>query len=168
MTASNGLVVIQPGNKLPSLDGYPGDFADWILAGMGWSGLPVSVIRPQLGEPLPRPSTVSAVVVTGSSAMVTDPGDWIARSSDWLAEMVAMQSPVLGICFGHQLLAHALGGCVGDNPNGVEVGTVVTRPHAAATQDPLFSSWCGEIWVQASHRQSVWELPPGGRVPGVK
>jgi len=161
MTGSSGLVIVQPGGKLPELDDYPGDFADWILAGMGLRGRDVHIVRPQRGEALPPAAQVSAVVVTGSSAMVTDADEWIARSSDWLASVVALGRPVLGICFGHQLLAHALGGEVADNPRGVEVGTVVTRSRPAAAGDPLFGSWPRQVAVQASHRQSVLRLPEG-------
>ena len=45
--------------------------------------------------------------------------------------------PTLGICYGHQLLAHALGGEVGDNPNGREFGTVTVELTAEAADDPL-------------------------------
>lgn len=161
MSALDGLVIVQPGTKLPTLDDYPGDFADWILAGMGVSDRQVAVLRPQKGDVLPDPQQVGAVVVTGSGAMVTDPDEWIGRVSAWLAAVVALDRPVLGICFGHQLLAHALGGVVGDNPRGVEVGSVVSRPGPAAADDRLFASWSGGVWVQASHRQSVWRLPEG-------
>ncbi len=121
------LIIVQPGQKLSSLADVDGDFADWMLDGMGWSRTEATVIKPHLGEPLPNPAEVPAVLVTGSSAMVTDGSDWIEAGAAWLRQLVENGVPVLGICFGHQLLAHALGGLVRDNPNGVEVGTVSTR-----------------------------------------
>lgn len=155
------LVIVQPGRKLSSLADTPGDFADWVLAGMGREPDSARVVYPQDGDTLPDAAGVGAAVVTGSGAMVTDQTAWIQASEAWLRALVALGRPVLGICFGHQLLAHALGGEVADNPNGIEVGTVITRPSPDAADDPLFGSWPATVPVQASHQQSVIELPPG-------
>ncbi|MFM1891358.1 MAG: hypothetical protein RLZ44_435 [Pseudomonadota bacterium] len=157
----SGLVIVQPGQKLPTLSDVAGDFADWMLAGMGLAADRVRIVRPHLGEALPRPDAVSAVLVTGSSAMVTDGDPWIEASAAWLGDLVRRQLPVLGICFGHQLLAHALGGEVRDNPNGIEVGTVTTRLTPQAAADPLFRDLPAQFAVQASHRQAVLRLPAG-------
>jgi GMP synthase (glutamine-hydrolysing) len=157
----SGLVIVQPGQKLSTLSAVPGDFADWMLAGMGLAPELARVVRPHLGEPLPPPDGVAAVLVTGSSAMVTDADPWIESSAAWLADLVRRQRPVLGICFGHQLLARALGGEVRDNPNGIEIGTVTSQLTAAAAADPLFRGLPAQLAVQASHRQSVLRLPEG-------
>lgn len=154
-------MVVQPGQKLDSLAAVPGDFSDWILAGMGLGPAKVPVLRPQLGDALPAAAEVEAAVITGSSAMVTERAPWMLATEAWLRELVALQRPVLGICFGHQLLAQALGGRVGDNPQGIEVGTVITRLTAAGRDDALFAGWPAEAPVQASHQQSVLDLPSG-------
>jgi len=158
------LLILQPGQKLPSLAAVPGDFSDWILAGMGRDPAKVPVLRPEQGDVLPPPAEVGAVVITGSGAMVTEQAPWMLATAAWLRELVALGRPVLGICFGHQLLADALGGEVADNPRGIEVGTVITRPTAAAAQDALFAGWPAEAPVQASHQQSVIRLPDGAVV----
>ncbi len=154
------LVIVQPGRKLPDLAAVPGDFSDWVLDGMGLDVSAARVIFPQQGEPLPAPGTVGAAVVTGSGAMVTEQLPWMCDVAHWLRALVRRKVPVLGICFGHQLLAHALGGEVADNPAGVEVGTVTTRLTAAAADDRLFAGWPAQAKVQASHQQSVIRLPP--------
>lgn len=154
------LVIIQPGQKLPELADVPGDFSDWVLNGMGDLDCPVQVIRPELGEALPPATTVAAAVITGSGAMVTEQAPWMQETEAWLRTLVSAGRPVLGICFGHQLLAHALGGEVADNPRGIEVGTVLTMPTDAAVSDPLFQHAASGAPVQASHQQSVVKLPP--------
>ena len=69
---------------------------------------------------------------------------------------------MLGVCFGHQLLAKAAGGEVIQNPRGREIGTVSVQLTEAGKRDPLFA-WAGgsaEIEVQATHTDAVDPLPP--------
>lgn len=73
-----------------------------------------------------------------------------------LALAVAKDVPILGICFGHQLLGEALGGKVTANPNGREIGTVdLTKRN----DDPLFDGIEAEPHVVMTHLDSVVETP---------
>ena len=56
--------------------------------------------------------------------MVSDYEPWSVKISQWLKLVVETNIPVLGICYGHQLLEDILGGIVGYKHKGVEVGTV--------------------------------------------
>lgn len=158
------VLLLAMGHKLAALDGVAGDFADWILAGLGPLRRPAQVLDVPGGDVLPAPDAAAAVLITGSAANVSESPPWLAASAAWLAECVALGRPVLGICFGHQLLAHALGGSVGFNPAGVEVGSVALQPRPAAAQDPLLGGGAWPAWVNVSHRQSVLRLPAGARV----
>lgn len=155
------LLVLKTGTKLDTLADVPGDYEDWIAAGMGWPREAVRVADMPRGDPLPAPEAVAAVAVTGSGAMITEAAPWMARSGRWLVAAVEQGLPVLGICFGHQLLAWSLGGKVGNNPNGIEVGTVEVSLDEAAAEDPLFSVLPPRFPAQVSHTQSVLALPPG-------
>lgn len=154
------VVVMKTGDKLPELAEVAGDFEDWIRTGLVLPAAAYTVVAVHRGEPLPTPDRVDAVVITGSAAMVTDGSDWIETSAVWLRNVVNRHRPVLGICFGHQLLAYAMGGEVGDNGNGIEVGTVTVRLQSAAQTDTLFSKLPGTLGLHASHRQAVLKLPP--------
>lgn len=128
---------------------------------MGVNGDETLVVDVVKGGPLPAYDAVAGVVVTGSHSMVTEHLDWSERTAQWLAGAAAQQVPTLGICYGHQLLAYALGGEVGDNPHGREYGTVEVRLAEAASQDKLLGGLPDPLKVQVCHTQSVLRLPQG-------
>lgn len=158
------LIIVKTGSKIPSLAGVAGDYGEWIARGLGETGYPLAIIDVARGEPLPDRSTVAAIVITGSTAMVTERATWMEQGAAWLRGAVAAEVPLLGICFGHQLLAWALGGEVGYNPRGLEVGTATIRLTDEAQQDPLFRGMPATLPAQVSHRQSVLRLPAGARL----
>jgi len=116
---------------------------------------------------LPRPDGVAdvyaAILISGSSCMVTDCAPWSEQLAGWLREVVALdRTPVLGVCYGHQLLAHALGGKVRFNPAGRGLGTVaVAVDEHAVADDAVFSVFAQrpEVFMYASHVQHVCRLP---------
>jgi len=81
-----------------------------------------------------------------------------------LKKAIENEIPILGICYGHQLLAYAAGGKVGNNPRGMEVGTVDVHLNENAKTDPLFKGLPDSIQVHVSHAQSILILPPNSRV----
>jgi GMP synthase (glutamine-hydrolysing) len=151
------MLIVKTGTVRTAMDDADGDFEHWIAQGLGRRVQVCSVFE---GEELPDPHEIDAAVVTGSAAMVSDGDTWSQRTAAWLRDAVGAGVPVLGICFGHQLLAHALGGRVGPNPRGREIGTITVGLSDAAATDPLFAGLPERIQVQATHLESVLELPP--------
>jgi GMP synthase (glutamine-hydrolysing) len=158
------LLVVKAGSTLEVLRGRRGDYEDWIAAGMGVAPERMRVLPVAEGAPLPDPRGFRAVVVTGSSAMVSQREPWSERAAGWLRELAAGTTPLLGICYGHQLLAHGLGGRVGPNPRGRQMGTTRIRLLAAAREDALLRALPESARVQVTHREVVLELPPGARL----
>jgi GMP synthase (glutamine-hydrolysing) len=66
---------------------------------------------------------------------------------------------VLGICYGHQLLAHALGGRVGPNPHGRQIGTERVLLAENAKDDALLAGFGGSLRAHTTHAEAVLELP---------
>jgi GMP synthase (glutamine-hydrolysing) len=157
---SRWVLIVKAGSTFPSLRARKGDFEHWMLAGMGAPESEADVVDVEKGAALPEHGAHAAVVITGSHCMVTDRLPWSERAAAWLAEEVRDGTPVLGVCYGHQLLAHALGGQVAYNPQGREFGTVEIRLEPEAEQDALFIGLPRSLPVQASHMQSVVRLPP--------
>jgi len=156
-------VILKTGTTLPELLARRGDYEDWFLAGLGVARERVKVVAAHAGEAPPPPDRPAGVVVTGSSAMVSARAPWSEAAGAWLRAAVEAGTPVLGVCYGHQLLAQALGGVVAPNPNGREMGTVRLRLLPEAQADPLLAGFDAPLCVQATHVESVVSLPPGAR-----
>ena len=153
-------LILETGQPVASMRRHRG-FPHWIRVAAGLAPDDAVVVDVEHGEPLPPRDGFSGAIVTGSGAMVTDRHDWSERSAQWLRDAAHAGMPLLGICYGHQLLAHALGGEVGDNPAGREMGTIELelQPHAA--DDALFAGLPSRFPAQATHLQSVLRAPEG-------
>jgi GMP synthase (glutamine-hydrolysing) len=158
-------LILQTGTTLPHLAARRGDFATWFVHAAALRPHDVEIARVDRGEPLPAASRFTAVFVTGSASMVTDGADWSERSAEWLAAAVRSEAaPILGVCYGHQLLVHGLGGRVDWNPRGRQIGTKWLSASAQAMTDPLFAALGTGFRAQTTHQQSVIEVPAGAQV----
>jgi GMP synthase (glutamine-hydrolysing) len=99
-----------------------------------------------------------AVVISGSQTSVYDDEPWIVETEAWVREAVDAGVPVLGVCWGHQLLAQAVGGDV--DPMGTyELGYETVELLPAAADDPLFDGVDGSFVAFETHADEVTRLP---------
>jgi len=152
------ILILKTGDTMPEVRARRGDFDAGFEAVLGE---PCRVVNVHRGEPLPLVAGLSGLLVTGSSALVSDPDAWIAEAAGMVLGAANAGVPILGVCFGHQLVADALGGRVGTNPNGREIGTCEISLTEAGRTDPLFDGLDARFFVQESHRDAVLALPPG-------
>ena len=159
------LLVLRTGDPVPEVVARRGEFLRWFQDGVGdawdreWHEHDA-----RSEEALPEPTRFAGILITGSASSVTERAPWMLRAEGFLRAAVAADVPVLGICFGHQLLAQALGGSVVRNPKGREIGTVELEATLHAETDPLFEGLPAAFSVNASHVDTVDLLPPGSTV----
>jgi GMP synthase (glutamine-hydrolysing) len=158
------VLIIKTGSTYAELAAQRGDFEDWIISGMGIDRNDILIVDVSQNKTLPSYRKLSGIVVTGSHAMVAEHHAWSEYANQWMSGAIERQIPLLGICYGHQLLAYALGGMVGDNPEGLEFGTVNISLTAEAGKDLLFSKVPHDFPAHVCHKQSVLLLPPGAQV----
>jgi GMP synthase (glutamine-hydrolysing) len=154
------VLVIRTGSAPAAIAARHGDFDAWFAGGLAPAGVEVAFADAGPVGSLPSPGEVDGVVVTGSLASVTRLAPWMSALGDWLLA-TAERAPVLGVCFGHQLLGRALGGRVERNPRGPEAGTRAVALTAEGRADPLFAGVPGRLLVQQSHSDHVPAVPPG-------
>ena len=100
-------------------------------------------------------------IIGGSPASVNDDAAWIARLLSVIPQIVALDKPLFGACFGHQAIAVALGGKVTHNPGGWVFGVTETQ-----VTDPAPWMQAGLIRLNAAHSEQVTQVPLGAKVMG--
>jgi len=161
MSSLPRVTLLQTGETFPELSAARGGFDRWFADGFGGAVGGWEVVDAHRGAPLPSAEGVWGVVVTGSPMSVYERHAWSEEAAGWLARVIARGAPVLGVCYGHQLIAHALGGRVERAARGREIGGVEVERLA---DDPLFEGLPARFGVWQSHSDEVVAPPPGARV----
>ncbi|MGH8913949.1 MAG: type 1 glutamine amidotransferase [Acidimicrobiia bacterium] len=111
------------------------------------------------GELPADPAECDAWITTGSRHSVNDDQPWIRALEEFVRRVAATDVPFVGICFGHQLIAKALGGTVVRSERGWGVGL-----KEVAVRQGL---GLGDSYrVLTSHQDQVATIPPGSEVLG--
>jgi GMP synthase (glutamine-hydrolysing) len=150
------VLVVVAGKPGPAVRTALGGFDRWFREALE----PAADVRLVAREGFRAADAAAGVVVTGSYASVTEQKPWMKALGAALLE-AAERVPVLGVCFGHQLLAAALGGTVERNPRGPEIGTHEVELTPAGRADPLLAAFPPRVAVQQMHEDHVPALPPG-------
>lgn len=162
MKTSMRMLVLKCGDAVPSVAARRGEFFGWIKDAVGdaWRGEWLEHDA-RTDHALPH---ADAVIVSGSASSVTEGAPWMLRAEAALRAWVERDVPVLGICFGHQLLGSALGGKVTKNPRGREIGTVELSVHDHGKHDEVLGEAHPLVAVNMTHVDSVAVLPPNVKV----
>lgn len=158
------LLIIKTGTTYAAIYQKYGDFEDYIINQIGIPASDVVIVPVFISKTMPQMKDVSAVIITGSHAMVSDREDWSRHLAYWLRNVCGASVPVLGICYGHQIIADAWDGIVNYHPSGREVGTVDIELCEAGKRDILLSCLPEKFLGHVFHAQSVIKLPPAARL----
>lgn len=153
------LLIINAGPTFEEISAEHGEFHKWVSDRLGTDNFIVADV--EKGEKLPGFSEVSGAVMTGSHCMVTEKLPWSEYAAEWIKDAVGEGLPFFGICYGHQLLAYALGGRAGYHPEGMEIGTVEISLAPEASADDVFKDMPKYFSAHVIHSQSVLSLPEG-------
>lgn len=100
-------------------------------------------------------------ITSPARSSVGDPDPWIAATADFIRAAVQQEVPFAGVCFGHQLMAKALGGRVERWPDGWCVGV---HEYEVVASRPWMSPPASRFRLVASHEDQVTALPPGAEL----
>jgi GMP synthase (glutamine-hydrolysing) len=155
------VLIIRTGRAPDAIRARHGDFPHWFRLGTRLSPQRLRIVDVANGDLLPAPQEVAGAIITGSAAMVTEHAAWSERTAGWIRQAMDVELPLFGVCYGHQLMAHALGGRVDYLPGGREIGTHSIELLQAGRQDRLGAMLPASFRAHTTHEQSVLEIPPG-------
>jgi len=133
---------------------------DRVLAENDASSVPILAYA---GDEVPDLTGFDAVILSGGehSPSQFDRVPFFQQERERVLEAIDNGVPVLGICLGHQLLAHWLGGRV-ERSKQFEVGWLEVTANEDGLQDPLLQGVGPRFYAFLWHWDQVTELPPGG------
>ncbi len=141
----------------PEFGDYPQMFTDLLLRLVP----DLDIVSYDVRRALPERMDCDAYLITGSRHSVYDDLPWIKALVRFLQEVLAAGKKVIGICFGHQLMAHFFGGRVGPSENGWGVGLQTSQ---VTPQSWMEGRAPESVGLLASHKDQVLIPPPGAEV----
>ncbi|MEK9130237.1 MAG: gamma-glutamyl-gamma-aminobutyrate hydrolase family protein [Patescibacteria group bacterium] len=143
-------------------NGITANDSKWFEKGLGWDNTEnrerlqtvnaISEIHnyPEMGE-------ISGIIIGGSPHMVGEDEEWMKTLQEYIRIAANKNIPLLGVCFGHQMIAKAFGGKVEKTPQR-EFGTVQIDLTDEGAKDELFRDLPTRLDVLMSHSDSVSEI----------
>lgn len=121
--------------------------------------LMIDTVALSKGVDLPDPAKLDAILITGSPAGVYEDWPWMLSLFDFIRAAAAANTPQIGICFGHQAIARALGAQVAKSDKGWGIGR---HEYAICHYPSWMNGYTAPTFsLGVSHQDQVQSLPPG-------
>lgn len=162
-TISFTLGILEAGQAHPDFAAEHGDIGDWFVRALPEQSEHALAFKryPTHGGTVPGSlDECDGYLVTGSAASVLEQTDWMRAAQDFIVEAAAHR-PVLGVCFGHQLIADAYGGRVEKSPAGWNAGV---KPYRVSTVKPWMDPSLDCFRILSSNADHVAEAPDNAEV----
>ena len=146
--------ILMTGHAVPEIAARHGDYDAMfarLLAGHGFEFASYDVEDNVLPD---SPRECDGWLITGSKHAVYEDHPWIAPLEAFIREVAQSAQPMIGICFGHQIIAQALGGEVVKYPGGWSVGL---KTYEIESERLTLVAW---------HQDQVVSCPEGAEVIG--
>ncbi len=154
------LVAMQPDFDVLEVDGTTDDEKVVALLGKGGLHMTYETYVVAAGDFPPSVDACDAYFITGSmtSAFCDDP--WVVQLRAFVREAYAAEKPLIGVCFGHQVINLALGGEVQHSSDGILLGTTRAVIHE---QPAWMDDQMRVVDIYHMNSDQVTKLPPGAR-----
>jgi len=160
------IFIFKTGSTFPHIKEKWGDFDDFVLRESKLNKDQVKIIDNFESAISFETNKVAGVIITGSHDNVTDDKNWMKNLSDLIRQIYMTNIPMLGICFGHQILAYTFGGKVDYNSKGIETGTISINLNKCVNKDKLLKNFPNVFKGHVSHKQTITLLPENATVLG--
>ncbi len=152
------LLIISAGPGLDEIRGIYGHAIDWISSFIDDTSLEIHINHIYKNEDFDH-SKYDAWIITGSASSVLDNDNWISHLKNKIKYAYKASIPLLGICFGHQIISEALGGKVDNNTKGWELGAYKINLNQKGKDSLLFNGIDFDDYFYFSHEDIVLKLP---------
>ena len=151
------IIILNCGPGLAEVRNEFGIAVEWIQRAVDGSKFKFTSMDVYDGA-MPNYDDGDAWIITGASESVYDDLDWIVELELIIKQAIEVEKPILGICFGHQLLVQGMGGKVEKNSKGWDLGSY---PMVEMVDHHLFNNINTNDYFYNSHQDIVADLPNG-------
>ena len=163
MNKGKQVQIISCGPGLSQISSVYGHSFDWVTEMIKDKVPDIKIVKIYDNE-VPSFELNSIWIITGSRYSVYDDIDWISSFKEYIVKGVSSKIPMLGICFGHQIICNAIGGTVVKNNLGWEIGSSKVLLTKKGLKSKIFKGLDTEFSVYQSHQDIVKDLPESATV----